>query len=49
MSAEKNTQTLTVQILGKDYLIGCPAGEEENLRKRDNRLTEWHSGTTEMK
>ncbi len=38
MSAEKNTQTLTVQILGKDYLIGCPAGEEENLRSAARHL-----------
>jgi len=38
MSAEKNSQTLTVQILGKDYLIGCPAGEEENLRNAARHL-----------
>lgn len=38
MSEEKNLQTLNVQILGKDYLISCPAGEEENLRKAARHL-----------
>ena len=26
-------QTLNVQIMGKDYRIGCPEGEEEGLRR----------------
>ena len=30
MTAENNT--LTVSIVGKDYQVACPAGEEESLR-----------------
>jgi cell division protein ZapA len=32
MPEENTTNTLTVKILGKDYRVGCPEGEEENLR-----------------
>ena len=31
MTTESNT--LTVSIVGKDYQVACPAGEEESLRK----------------
>ncbi len=30
--------TVTVQILGKDYRVGCPPEEEENLRSAARHL-----------
>tara|TARA_B100000900_G_C20248007_1_gene580786 strand:+ start:261 stop:575 length:315 start_codon:yes stop_codon:yes gene_type:complete len=36
MTAENNT--LTVSIVGKDYQVACPAGEEESLREAAHYL-----------
>ena len=36
MTAE--TKTLTVSIVGKDYQVACPAGEEESLREAAHYL-----------
>ena len=36
MTTESNT--LTVSIVGKDYQVACPAGEEESLRKAAHYL-----------
>ena len=36
MNAENNT--LTVSIVGKDYQVACPAGEEESLREAAHYL-----------
>ena len=36
MTEENNT--LTVSIVGKDYQVACPAGEEESLREAAHYL-----------
>ena len=36
MNAEN--KTLTVSIVGKDYQVACPAGEEESLREAAHYL-----------
>jgi cell division protein ZapA len=36
MTTESNT--LTVSIVGKDYQVACPAGEEESLREAAHYL-----------
>ena len=36
MTTENNT--LTVSIVGKDYQVACPAGEEESLREAAHYL-----------
>jgi cell division protein ZapA len=36
MKTESNT--LTVSIVGKDYQVACPAGEEESLREAAHYL-----------
>lgn len=38
MSEDNAPNTLNVQILGKDYRVGCPDGEEENLRSAARHL-----------
>lgn len=38
MSDDNAPNTLSVQILGKDYRVGCPTGEEENLRSAARHL-----------
>jgi cell division protein ZapA len=38
MNDKAPPSTLNVQILGKDYLISCPDGEEENLRMAARHL-----------
>ena len=36
MTTESNT--LTVSIVGKDYQVACPAGEEQSLREAAHYL-----------
>lgn len=38
MPEDNAPNTLNVQILGKDYRVGCPEGEEENLRNAARHL-----------
>lgn len=38
MPEDNAPNTLNVQILGKDYRVGCPEGEEENLRSAARHL-----------
>ena len=38
MAEENKVNSLTVQILGKEYRVGCPEGEEENLRSAARHL-----------
>ena len=34
----KESNTLTVSIVGKDYQVACPAGEEQSLREAAHYL-----------
>jgi cell division protein ZapA len=38
MSEDSIANTLNIEILGKDYRVGCPEGEEENLRSAARHL-----------
>ena len=38
MAEDNKANSVTVQILGKDYRVGCPEGEEENLRNAARHL-----------
>jgi len=38
MAEDSVPNTLSIEILGKDYRVGCPEGEEENLRSAARHL-----------
>jgi cell division protein ZapA len=38
MREENSPNSVSVQILGKEYRVGCPEGEEENLRSAARHL-----------
>jgi cell division protein ZapA len=38
MAEDNVPNTLNIEILGKDYRVGCPEGEEENLRSAARHL-----------
>ncbi len=38
MSQNSSPNSVSVQILGKEYRVGCPEGQEENLRAAARHL-----------